>query len=157
MNTFSLRKALLALLPAGAFSASPAAAQDGDTLAHKLTLGSYYSKGDYGALRDTTIRYFPLSYEVSRFPWIVSLTVPYLNLDGPGDVFLEAGNVGRGEPGTGTMISEGGVGDVLLSGTWQFEPVFGGFAYLDFTLQAKLPTADEERDLGTGELDVGAQ
>lgn len=132
-------------------------AQEAEDFTHKLTLGGYYSTGDYGASQDTEILYFPLSYELSRFPWILTLTVPHLSLDGPGDVFLEAGNVGRPRPDGNPLISESGLGDVILSGTYQFESLFDDFAFLDLTLQAKLPTADESRDLGTGELDVSLQ
>ena len=149
LNTLVLCPALLV--------APFSAAQEESALVQKFTLGSYFSSGDYGAERDTDIAYFPLSYEVSTFPWVFSVTVPYLGLKGPGDVFLETGNIGRGREGQNLLIDEQGPGDIFLTGTYQLDPILKGWVFVDFSLQAKLPTADETRDLGTGETDFGVQ
>lgn len=159
MSLYSHRGKTVLLLTAAfaaALHCAPALAQN-DTLSRKLTLGGYFSRGDYGAAEDTDILYVPVSFELARFPWVVSVTVPWLSLDGPGDVFLEAGNIGRPRPGANPLVSEDGLGDVVISGTWQSEALFGGAVYLDLSLQAKLPTADEDRDLGTGEPDYSVQ
>lgn len=132
-------------------------AQEDQGLSHKFTLGSYLSRGDYGASQDTDINFFPLSYELTSFPWILSLSVPYLGLKGPGDVFLETGNIGRGRGTANDFIDESGIGDVVISASYQLPPILKGWVFVDFTLQAKIPTADETRDLGTGETDIGYQ
>lgn len=133
-----------------------ATAQD-DPKVHKFTLGSYFSQGDYGSTEETDITYFPISYELTTFPWVLSVTAPYLALQGPGDVFFETGNIGGGRDEVNEFVDERGIGDVFLSATYQFPPVLNDWIFVDFTLQAKLPTADETRDLGTGELDLGYQ
>ncbi len=132
-------------------------AQEEENTSHKITLGSYFSKGDYGAVEETSINYFPVSYEIARFPWVLSVTTPFLALKGPGDVFLETGNIGREREGGDDFINETGVGDVFLSATYQFPPIFDDWVFVDFTIQAKIPTADENKDLGTGEPDFGYQ
>lgn len=156
--TFPARLAhrLLLLLPALPI-ASPVYAQDGPVTTHKFTLGTYLSRGNYGASEDTDIQYFPLSYEFASFPWVLSLTVPHLALEGPGDVFLEAGNIGRGRGQAPEFIDNSGLGDVLATASYQLPALFNDRLFVDFTVQAKLPTADEERDLGTGETDIGVQ
>lgn len=126
-------------------------------ISQKLTLGAYYSNGDYGSDEDTSITYIPLTYEISNFPWIFSISIPFLALEGPGDVFLETGSIGRPNARAASNISEHGVGDVILTGSYQFQPVFNNFAYLDFSLIVKLPVADEARSLGTGETDISVQ
>jgi len=147
---------LLALLmPWSVYAQEPSLPQEPTALTHKFTLGSYFSSGDYGANQNTDIAYFPVSYEVARFPWVLSVTVPYLQLEGPADIFLETGNIGRAP--LNRLVDEGGMGDVFVTGTYQMEPILNGWVYLDFSLQAKLPTADETRDLGTGETDYGVQ
>lgn len=133
-----------------------ATAQD-EPKVHKFTLGSYFSQGDYGSTEETDITYFPISYELTTFPWVLSVTAPYLALEGPGDVFFETGNIGGGRDEVNEFVDERGIGDVFLSATYQFPPVLNDWVFVDFTLQAKLPTADETRDLGTGELDLGYQ
>ena len=85
------------------------------------------------------------------------MTAPYLALQGPGDVFFETGNIVGGRDEVNEFVDEQGIGDVFLSATYQFPPVLNDWVFVDFTLQAKLPTADETRDLGTGELDLGYQ
>jgi len=132
-------------------------AQEENDFTHKFTLGGYFSSGDYGADRDTDITYFPLTYEVARFPWVVSVVAPYLSVEGPGDVFLEAGNIGHGREGDNSLIDEAGLGDVFVTAIYQLDPIFNGWLFVDVSLQAKLPTADETRDLGTGETDFGYQ
>ena len=122
---------------------------------HKLTFGTYFSSGNYGAVEKTDITYLPVSYELAKFPWVFSLSVPYLGLKGPGDVFLETGNIGRGE--AIEPINEKGLGDVFVSASYQFPPILKGWVFVDLTLQAKIPTADENKDLGTGETDYGYQ
>lgn len=138
------------------FISQSAAAQD-DHKVHKFTLGSYFSQGDYGSTEETDIAYFPVSYELTTFPWVLSVTAPYLALQGPGDVFFETGNIGGDRDESNEFVDERGIGDVFLSATYQFPPVLNDRVFVDFTLQAKLPTADESRDLGTGELDLGYQ
>ncbi|MDT8399766.1 MAG: hypothetical protein RQ899_14245 [Pseudomonadales bacterium] len=132
-------------------------AQDSGTAVHKLTLGAYYGEGDYGGTQDTEIAYFPLTYEIAKFPWVFSVTAPFLALKGPGDVFLDTGNVARPDARSDTTISEQGLGDVVLSGSYQFQPIFNDFAFVDFSVKLKLPTANEKEELGTGEFDVSYQ
>jgi len=133
------------------------AAQEQNDITHKITVGTYYSSGDYGVDEDTEISYIPISYELARFPWVLSVTVPYLSLQGPGDVFLETGNIGRPRGTTSEMIDEKGLGDVFLTATYQLPPIFNDWVFLDLTVQTKLPTADENNDLGTGKSDTGLQ
>ncbi len=127
------------------------------SVSQKLSLGGYSSDGNYGVSENTSFTYIPLTYEISLSPWVVSLTVPYLGLEGPADVFLEAGNIQRTAARSISNTKESGIGDVVLSGSYQFEAVLGDFAFLDFSIQLKLPTADENKSLGTGETDVSYQ
>ena len=132
-------------------------AQEADAITQKISLGSHFSSGKYGAEDETDIFFFPVSYELAKFPWVLNLTASYLGIKGPSDVFLETGNIGRGRVGTNEMIDEKGVGDLVIAGGYQSPPIFNGWVFVDLTVQAKIPTADETRDLGTGETDYGFQ
>jgi hypothetical protein len=134
-----------------------AIAQGENPVIHKISLGSYHSAGDYGTDPETKILYLPVSYEIARFPWIASVTVPYMELEGPGDVFLEAGDIGRDRTGPSSLIHEDGLGDISLKAAYQFQPILNNFAFVDLSLLWKIPTADEQKDLGTGENDIGVQ
>jgi len=113
-----------------------ATAQD-DPKVHKFTLGSYFSQGDYGSTEETDITYFPISYELTTFPWVLSVTAPYLALQGPGDVFFETGNIGGGRDEVNEFVDEQGIGDVFLSATYQFST-------LGYRQRGKTPLFDLE-------------
>ncbi len=126
-----------------------------------LSFGAYYSKGDYGQTLDTSIYYFPLSYERSFGNWSVQASVPYLEISGAGNVLVNVGGVGREELevldnplATG---SNRGVGDSVLSATYQL-PALGSLTpFFDLGFEVKIPTANEDKGLGTGAYDYGVQ
>ncbi len=112
-----------------------------------LAAGGEYSVGDYGEPQDTAVWYEFVSARYSTAPWAFKVTVPFLRIDGPATVTddgeVEAGGVDR-------MVS--GIGDVSLSTTytfsWKPEKL-----YLDLIGRVRLPTGDEDRGLGSGEID----
>lgn len=126
-----------------------------------LSFGAYYSKGNYGQTLDTSIYYFPLSYERSFGNWSVQASVPYLEISGAGNVLVNVGGVGREELevldnplATG---SNRGVGDSVLSATYQL-PALGSLTpFFDLGFEVKIPTANEDKGLGTGAYDYGVQ
>ena len=123
----------------------------GMPLAHadKLTFaaGGEYSVGDYGDPEDTTVWYEFVSARYVMSPLAFKVTVPFLEIDGPASV-TDDGEVGGG--GTSRMVS--GIGDVSLAATYMFawkpERI-----YLDLMGRVRLPTGDEDRGLGSGEID----
>src|SRR5690606_34061936 len=126
---------------------------------HNLSLGSYYSHGDYGMDADTSIYYFPLSYDYTLERWRFKITVPHIQIAGPGNVLVNVGSLGRGGEffDDSDRVSADGTGDTLLSATYQFDPLSARAPFIDVTVEIKVPTADEEKGLGTGETDYGIQ
>lgn len=117
-----------------------------------VSIGIDYNTGDYGGSESTDIVYVPLILKYETGPWIGKLTVPYIRITGPGDVIPDIGRVG---PGTATRRTEQGLGDVVASLT---RAVYSGQnLLLDATGKIKFATADEDRNLGTGENDYSAQ
>lgn len=121
----------------------------GPALADRLSFsgGAEYSVGDYGDPEDTTVWYEYVSARYSMSPWAFKVTLPFLQIDGPATV-TDDGEVEGG--GATRMVS--GIGDVSLSSTytfsWKPEKL-----YLDLTGRVRLPTGDEDRGLGSGEVD----
>jgi len=106
-----------------------------------LDVDGGYKTGDF----DTPVRsnLFYLSTGigyVSPF-YDVSITVPYLFLSSSGN---------------GSTNSENGIGDVILRGGRVLVTEGDGGFSLDGALAVKLPTADKNKGLGTGEADYGA-
>jgi hypothetical protein len=137
--------ALAALcLAQGAFAA------DG---AWRIGTGVHYSSGDYGGSIETTILAVPLELRYESGPWILKLTVPYLEISGATTVLPGVGPVERNV----RSANASGIGDSTVSATYAayYDPVSrGGF---DLTGKVKLATGDENAGLGTGSTDASVQ
>ena len=121
-----------------------------------LTLGAYYADGDYGEATDTEIRYFPLSYEANVGNWGFQLLVPHLEVNGLGNVLLNVGGVTRAVAGS-EVTKSSGLGDSIATVIYRMDPLSATAPFIDLRLDVKIPTADEEKSLGTGEYDYSFQ
>lgn len=117
----------------------------------------HHTSGDYGideetkatSLGVTVARLFPLGR--------LSATIPYVSITGRGEVTFVAGNPKRRSKVQTRVeeMTESGLGDIILRGYRLLSleksnrPEIGVLAFV------KLPTADEEDGLGTGEFDGG--
>ncbi len=115
----------------------------------KISTGFDYSSGDYGASEDTDILYIPVTGRLQKGNWTAKLTVSYISIKGPGAV-VGNGDTTNGAGGT-AVTTESGLGDVVGSVGYTFD--LTPETYLDVTGKIKLPTADEDKGLGTGETD----
>jgi len=121
---------------------------------HALTVGGYLAKGDYGESLDTRIHYLPLSYEHSSVNWTLQATLPLLQVTGFGNVLVNVGGVTQAVA-SNDLVTERGVGDIVLTAIRHFDPV--GDLFFDLRVDVKLPSANETKALGTGEVDFSTQ
>lgn len=108
--------------------------------------GFDYSQGDYGFGADTEVFSVPLNLGYQSGPWLFNASFSHLTIKGPATI---VGGAGTPRP---TAESESGLGDIYADATYQFGPVLGS-VNLAATARVKLPTADEDRGLGTGAAD----
>ena len=112
--------------------------------------GVDYSSGDYGEDVDTKMLAIPFSAKVQTGAVSFRASIPYLFIEGPDGVI--PGDYGPVVGGGGDTVSErSGIGDLSLAATYTL-PV-GNRTWFDATGKVKLPTADEEKFLGTGTTD----
>lgn len=111
-----------------------------------LGTGFDYSRGDYGFATDTEVFSVPLNLGYENGPWLLNAGFSRLTIKGPATI---VGGSGATRP---TAASESGFGDIYLGATYQFGQVVGPMD-LSATARVKLPTADEDRGLGTGAAD----
>ena len=118
-----------------------------------------YSVGDYGTDSDTTIVYVPFTLGVRPIERLsISLTVPFIYLSSD-DVVVTGGGVAVRKRGTATSTttrrstSESDLGDILVKGSFIVLEEKESIPEVAPYLKIKLPTADEDRGLGTGEFD----
>lgn len=121
-----------------------------------VSLGAEYTSGDYGTSSETKMWYFPvtLRYETDRY--MMALTVPYVVVEGSGNV-VAAGGMGGMRRTTTTLASrtESGLGDIELAGSHVIAQDAGWRLGLGGLI--KFGTADEQDNLSTGEDDVAVQ
>ncbi|MES3006346.1 MAG: hypothetical protein V4751_01090 [Pseudomonadota bacterium] len=152
-----------AILPLGLLYVSAVFAQEPGvpSARHNLSVGGYYSSGDYGESSKTTIHYLPVSYDYTAANWNLKLAVPYLEVSGAGNVLVNVGGIGSGDFNglavTDESVRSRGRGDTVLTATYQFPAFAENLPFIDLGVEVKIPTADEKKSLGTGETDYGVQ
>jgi hypothetical protein len=148
----------------------------------ELSAGAFFATGDFdGPDADADVAVAPFSMRVSRGPWSVRATLPYVSLRGPSDLTLvvdddsggrggsnsssdrgasrsRAASNGSGNNGdaSGTMSpprSTSGIGDASISGTYSLDQLGSTGTSFDLTARVRLPTGDEDRGLGVGTTD----
>ena len=135
-----------------------------------MDVGSDYSSGDYGLATETEVRYSYLRTGYENGPWLMQLTVPYIELTAEDDVTLgPSGPMSSLDPSsfmffpppssstTSERSTRSGLGDVILSLGYGFSWPRSQRLFYELTAKAKLATADEDKGLGTGENDYSMQ
>jgi len=115
----------------------------------RLTLGSYFSSGDYGGSTTTELQSLSFSVKHRRGPWNFKASLPYLWITSDGSVLPD------GEPtGTsGSRSSRSGIGDLTLTVSNRIYYDKAARQGMRLRGKVKLPTADEDKALGSGEVD----
>lgn len=120
-----------------------------------LSAGADYSTGKYGSSDETKIWYLPLSVKFEQTDIVYKLTVPYLQITGPGNIIGSEANPAPGNNnGTAT---ESGQGDIIAALSYSLTPYRPEHLFIEIGGKIKIPTADEEKRLGTGEYDYSLQ
>lgn len=147
------RMTLGAALFAAAHTAALAASDDLTT----FSVGAEYSSGAYGAPQKTDIFYVPFALKHETGPWAFKLTVPYVEITGPGNVIGAGGDQIVVGPGTGPRNTASGLGDVVATAFYNLLDDRKAPVGLDLGAKVKFGTADETTGLGTGENDYSLQ
>jgi long-subunit fatty acid transport protein len=119
------------------------------------TLGVDYSSGDYGASKDTDVWAIPMSLKYRTDTWNVRVSTSYLRVTSPSFVTPEGDFIGSGNALTVKRVTEEGIGDVNIAGTYNLLDDRKYPVGLDVSAKVKIPTADEDKFLGTGKTDFG--
>jgi hypothetical protein len=124
----------------------------------QLKLGVTYDQGDFGTSQTSRTLFLPATFRYLGDRFDVSATSGWVYLDAPSDVSLVDGTPTRTNGARGGRRTTSGVVDTVLRGRYfavddpgpgAWPPALAPFVKL------KLPTADEDENLGTGEVDGG--
>lgn len=123
----------------------------------RLSTGMEYSSGTFGGTEDIDDLYVPVtaSADVGRLNF--RLTMPYLSVRAPEDT-TEIGDDGQPVAGSGTRVTESGLGDIV-AGVTLYDVIDNRDLGLvvDLTGTVKFGTADVDKGLGTGENDYAVR
>ena len=136
-----------------------------------------YTSGKYGTDTRTNIFYMPFSVKRLFRDGDITLVIPYVSIEGTGAVRLVGGvgtrtsntqgggngassvGTGKGKKVTATPQSSAstasGLGDVILRGRYYLVEETSVMPLIAVTARVKMPTADADAGLGTGEFDEG--
>lgn len=117
-----------------------------------------YDTGKYGTDDLTDTVYIPFTLKRYFDDWDLSATVSWLRQSSAGQVTNVGGSPVRADRTAVTSTvssSESGPGDIILKGGYALKEDGPGSFDLALAGKLKLPTADEEKGLGTGETDWG--
>ena len=130
------------------------AAADNSTL--KLSTGAEYITGDFGGTEPVEQLYIPVTTRYTTKRYSFRLTVPYISLTAPTGTVQSDGTI---LPGTGPIVTESGMGDVVAGVTYRdaFNSEVALDVAIDFTAKVKFGTADADKGLGSGENDYTIQ
>lgn len=140
--------------------------------AWQVSVTPNYSSGDYGAGSKTTIWYAPLSLQRLFKDGDITLVVPYVSVTGDCSVTLLSGVPNRTNHQCGSptpergrrkrdpatpdpIVTNSGLGDVVLRGRYYLMDGKEWMPTIAVTGRLKIPTADADKGLGTGEPDEG--
>lgn len=118
-----------------------------------LTSGVDYSTGKYGQAVSTDITYIPFTAKYETDDIALKLTVPWLEITGPGDVVGGNAPIVLGQSNR-PVTTQSGLGDIVFSATRTIAK-FGESnpLILDLTGKVKFATASTAKSLGTGKND----
>lgn len=124
----------------------------------KFSSSVNYDTGKYGTSERTSSVYIPFTLKRDYGYADISLTVPYLRQSSTGLVTRVGGAPVRASGKRTTSAggsSEAGLGDVLVRGGYVLKTESPRSFDLSLAWNLKLPTANRNKGLGTGEMDEG--
>jgi len=124
-----------------------------------VTTGVDYSSGEYGGTQATDMTYIPVIGKYESGPYVFKLTVPYIRVTAPsGGTVVSVDPSGRLiRRSVGARTTSSGLGDIVTGLSYNAINDGPTQTALDITGKIKFGTADENKGLGTGEMDYSLQ
>ena len=123
-----------------------------------IATGVDYSSGDFGldlGNTDTIYAYAQADVDIDRLR--LRVTVPWLDIEGPQSVTGGTGDPVITNPDGGTETSVSGLGDIILQAGYLWGSPSNPLPYMETVVKVKVPTANENKGLGTGKTDYSLQ
>jgi len=128
-----------------------------------LITGFDYSSGRFNLPTSTNISYVPYAVKYETGDWTFRASSGYISFAGPRNVITDDNgaplltDIDLTHEEARRSRRKSGFGDVYLSATYALENPYMDDFFIDLTGQIKIPTADENKGLGTGQVDYTAR
>lgn len=122
----------------------------------QLKIGASYDQGDFGTSDTTRTVFVPVTLKYLGDRFDLGVTASFVHIDTEGRVTLLEGAPTR--TATGRRQTQSGIGDTVIRGRlFLFDDPGPGSPLPSVSpfAKVKIPTADEDKGLGTGETDYG--
>lgn len=116
-----------------------------------MSVGATYDSGDYGASIDTNVWSTPIGLKYRIGLWSFGISTSWLHVTSPNTVDADGNFIGGG----GAKTTEKGIGDTYLSTSYSLLDDRNYAVGLDVKGSLKIPTANEDKFLGSGKTDFG--
>lgn len=123
----------------------------------KLSTSLNYETGKYGTDTRSSSLYVPFTVKRYWGDWYGSLTLPFVSMTSNGSVTNVGGRPVRVRGGRGSTdtTTQSGAGDAVVRGGYDLLKEDAHPFDLTVVGKIKVPTADKDKGLGTGEFDEG--
>lgn len=122
----------------------------------QVSLALSYLSGNFGTTTRTDILYVPLTVRRLFANGDLALVIPYVSITTTGLVTLVGGEPERIDRQTVRQrTTNSGLGDLIVRGRYYVLDERGFFPTIAIIGRVKIPTADKNKGLGTGEFDEG--
>jgi len=128
-------------------------ANDAPFIRPSFTAGVDFSQGDFGAAAETETLSVPFSARADVGDFRFSVNASWLQIQGPGGVVGDGVIIDGGA--VGDIETNSGFGDLTLGVNYNVPTTVTGKWLVQLQGRLKIPTADEDQGLGTGEVDGG--
>lgn len=124
----------------------------------QLKVGASYDQGDFGTSNTTRTLFVPVTLKYLGERFDLGVTPSFVVVDTVGGVTLIEGEPTRTKAAQQRRVTNAGPGDTLIKGRYYLldDPGLPApWPSLTPFFKVKIPTADRDRNLGTGETDYG--
>ena len=124
----------------------------------QLKLGAMYDQGDFGTSETTRTGFLPVTFKYLGEKFDVGVTLALVSIDSPGGITFVETSPTEVTTTRGARQHNTGFGDIFLKGRYFAVDDGGAGSWIPALtpfVKLKIPTADESRNLGTGEVDYG--
>lgn len=137
----------------------PTRISESQTEGMSVSVGLEFDSGDYGTTDTTDTWRIPVGVAYTKDAFFAGANISYIEAESTGTIIINSSRSRMGGVTTTstTRTKTSGLGDLNLYAGYNFPAIGSGKINYSLSLHLKLPTANENKGLGTGEQDYSIE